>query len=69
MQDEIQDVINLVNAMADVSDIRRTNRFKNKMYFIVNNWKFKYRLIDSSEKRQIMKCIANAAYPFIDKPL
>ena len=69
MQDEIQDVINLVNAMVDVSDSRRTNRFKSKMYFIVNNWKYKYRLIDNREKRRIMDCVANASYPFNDRPL
>ncbi|MEX1382782.1 hypothetical protein, partial [Lutibacter sp.] len=69
MQDEIQDVINLVNAMEDVSDSRRTNRFKSKMYFIVNNWKYKYRLIDNRERRRIMDCVANASYPFNDGPV
>ena len=69
MQDEINDVINLVNAMEDVSDSRRTNRFKSKMYFIVNNWKYKYRLIDNSEKRSIMNCVNNASYPFNEGPV
>ena len=64
MNDEIQDVIDLVNAMENVSDQRRTNRFKSKMYFIVNNWRFKYRLIDVREKRAILDCVNNATYPF-----
>ncbi len=64
MQDEINDVIDLVNAMEDVSDSRRTNRFKSKMYFIVNNWRYKYRLIDNREKRTILDCVNNASYPF-----
>ncbi len=64
MQDEINDVIDLVNAMEDVSDSRRTNRFKSKMYFIVNNWRYKYRLIDNREKRTILNCVNNASYPF-----
>ena len=66
MQDEINDVIELVNAMEDVSDARRTSRFKSKMYFIVNNWKFKYRLIDVREKRTILECVNSASYPFSD---
>ena len=66
MQDEINDVIELVNAMEDVSDARRTNRFRSKMYFIVNNWKSKYRLIDVREKRRILECVNNATYPFSD---
>ncbi len=68
MQDEINDVIALVNAMEDVSDNRRTNRFKSKMYFIVNNWRYKYRLIDNSEKRTILNCVNNASYPFNETP-
>ena len=68
MQDEINDVIQLVNAMEDVSDARRTSRFKSKMYFIVNNWKSKYRLIDVREKRRILDCVNNATYPFNDRP-
>ena len=36
------------------------------MYFIVNNWKSKYRLIDVREKRRILDCVNNATYPFID---
>lgn len=64
MNDEIQDVIHLVNAMVDVSDQRRTNRFRSKMYFVVNNWKYKYRLIDNSEKREILNCINQMSYPF-----
>ncbi|MEX1382783.1 thrombospondin type 3 repeat-containing protein [Lutibacter sp.] len=68
MQDEINDVIELVTAMEDVSDSRRTNRFKSKMYFIVNNWKYKYRLIDNRERRRILNCVANASYPFNDGP-
>ena len=64
MNDEIQDVINLVNSMEDVSDQRRTNRFRSKMYFIVNNWKFKYRLIDNREKREILNCVNQMSYPF-----
>ena len=69
MQDEINDVIELINAMEDVTDQRRTNRFRSKMYFIVNNWKFKYRLIDNIEKRQILNCVNNATYPFNDGPI
>ncbi len=69
MQDEINDVIDLVNAMEDVSDNRRTSRFKSKMYFIVNNWRYKYRLIDNSEKRAILNCVNNASYPFNDGPV
>ena len=64
MNDEIQDVINIVNEMEDVSDQRRTNRFRSKMYFIVNNWKYKYRLIDNREKREILNCIYQMTYPF-----
>ena len=64
MNDEIQDVIDMVNAMENVSDQRRTNRFRSKMYFIVNNWKYKYRLIDVREKRAILDCVNNATYPF-----
>ena len=69
MQDEINDVIQLVEDMEDVSDARRTNRFRSKMYFIVNNWKFKYRLIDNREKRAILDCVNNATYPFNDRPI
>ena len=69
MQDEINDVIELVNAMEDVSDARRTSRFKSKMYFIVNNWKSKYRLIDVREKRTILNCVNNASYPFDVAPI
>ncbi len=64
MNDEIQDVIDLVNAMEDVSDRRRTNRFKSKMYIIVNNWRYKYRLIDNREKRTILACVNSTSYPF-----
>ncbi len=69
MQDEINDVIQLVEDMEDVSDRRRTNRFKSKLYFIVNNWRYKYRLIDNSEKRAILDCVNNASYPFNDRPI
>ena len=69
MQDEINDVIQLVEDMEDVTDQRRTNRFRSKMYFIVNNWKFKYRLIDNREKRAILDCVNNATYPFNDRPI
>ena len=64
MNDEIQDVIDLVNAMEDVSDQRRTNRFRSKMYFIINNWKSKYRLIDVREKRELLNCVNQMSYPF-----
>ena len=66
MNDEIDDVINLINAMEDVSDSRRTNRFRSKMYFIINNWKYKYRLIDNTEKRQLLNCVNQMSYPFND---
>ena len=66
MNDEIQDVIDLVNAMEDVSDQRRTNRFRSKMYFIINNWKSKYRLIDVREKRELLNCVNQMSYPFND---
>ena len=69
MQDEINDVIQLVEDMEDVSDARRTSRFKSKMYFIVNNWKSKYRLIDVREKRRILDCVNNATYPFNNDPV
>ena len=54
----------LVADMEDVTDQRKTNRFRSKMYFIVNNWKFKYRLIDNREKREILNCVNQMSYPF-----
>ena len=66
MMDEVDAVIALVNAMEGVTDQRRTNRFKSKMYIIVNNWWFKYKLIDNREKARILNCVNNASYPFND---
>lgn len=68
MNDEIQEVIDLVNAMEDVSDRRRTSRFRYKMYLVVNYWWHKYKLIDSREKRQILNCVYSMSYPFNEVP-
>ena len=66
MMDEVDAVIAEINAMEGVTDNRRTNRFKSKMYIIVNNWWFKYKLIDNREKARILNCVNNASYPFND---
>ena len=62
--DEMEDIMKLVADMEDVSDQRRTRRFRSKMYFIVNNWWFKYHLITSAEKNQILNCVNQMSYPF-----
>jgi len=64
MNDQILDVMNLVNAMEDVSDSRRTFKFRYKMYTTVNYWWYKYKIIDSREKRRILNCVMNMSYPF-----
>lgn len=64
MNDEIQEVLDLVNAMEDVSDRRRNSKFRYKMYLVVNYWWHKYKLIDSREKRQILNCVYSMEYPF-----
>ena len=64
MNDEMEDIMKLVSDMEDVTDQRRTNRFRNKMYFVVNNWWFKYHLITSAEKNQILNCVNQMSYPF-----
>ena len=64
MNDEIQDIMKLVSDMEDVSDQRRTNRFRSKMYFAVNNWWYKYNLITSVEKNEILNCVNQMSYPF-----
>ena len=65
MNDEIEDMMKLVSDMVDVTDQRRTNRFRSKMYFVVNNWKYKYRLINNREKSEILDCINQMSYPFM----
>ena len=64
MNDEMEDIMKLVADMEDVSDQRRTRRFRSKMYFIVNLWWYKYRLITSAEKNQILNCVNQMSYPF-----
>ena len=64
MNDEMEAIMKLVADMEDVSDQRRTSRFRSKMYFVVNNWWFKYRLITSMEKNQILNAINQMSYPF-----
>jgi hypothetical protein len=66
MNDEIQEVIDMVTALEDVSDSRRTSKFRRKMYIVVNYWWYKYRLISSREKRQILECVNQMSYPFND---
>jgi len=68
MNDEIQDAIDMVNALEDVSDRKRTNKFRRKMYIVVNYWWYKYRLISSREKREILECINEMSYPFNQVP-
>ena len=68
MMDEVDAVIAEINAMEGVTDNRRTNRFKSKMYIIVNNWWFKYKLIDNREKTRILECVNNSSYPFNSNP-
>jgi len=64
MNDEIQEVIDMVSALEDVSDSKRTSQFRRKMYIVVNYWWYKYRLISSREKRQILDCVNQMSYPF-----
>ena len=64
MNDEMEAIMKLVADMEDVTDQRRTNRFRSKMYFVVNNWWYKYRLITSAEKNQILNCVNQMSYPF-----
>jgi hypothetical protein len=64
MNDEIQAAMDLAEAMEDVSDSRRTSKFRRKMYVVVNYWWYKYRLISSKEKRQILECVNQMSYPF-----
>jgi hypothetical protein len=66
MNDEIQEVMDMVTALEDVSDSKRTSKFKRKMYIVVNYWWYKYRLISSREKRQILECVNQMSYPFND---
>ena len=66
MNDEIQDAIDMVTALEGVSDRKRTNKFKRKMYIVVNYWWYKYKLISSREKREILECINQMSYPFND---
>jgi len=64
MNDEIQDAINMAEAMEDVSDSKRTRKFRSKMYIVVNYWWYKYKLINSREKREILECVNSMSYPF-----
>jgi len=68
MNDEIQEVIDMVSALEDVSDSKRTSKFRRKMYIVVNYWWYKYRLISSREKRQILDCVNQMSYPFNQVP-
>ena len=69
MNDEIQEVIDMVTALEDVSDAKRTNKFRRKMYIVVNYWWYKYRLINSREKRQVLECVNSMSYPFNNDPI
>ena len=64
MNDEMEATMKLVADMEDASDQRRTRRFRSKMYFVVNNWWFKYHLITSMEKNQVLNAINQMSYPF-----
>jgi len=64
MNDEIQNAMDLAEALVGVSDARRTRKFRAKMYTVVTNWWYKYRLIDNSEKQQILDCVNSMSYPF-----
>ena len=64
MNDEMEAIMKLVADMEDASDQRRTRRFRSKMYFVVNNWWFKYHLITSMEKNQVLNAINQMSYPF-----
>ena len=68
MNDEMEAIMKLVADMEDVSDQRRTSRFRSKMYFVVNNWWFKYHLITSMEKNQVLNAINQMSYPFNQDP-
>ena len=69
MNDEMEVIMQLISEMDDdISDARKTRRFRSKMYFVVNNWWFKYHLITSMEKNQVLNAINQMSYPFNQDP-